>query len=71
MGKVHLIAWVGDGFSSRYDAPPKGQELTAKNEYHKIYYHRIGEPQEKDALVFSDMENPSRNCGAYVDDDEN
>jgi prolyl oligopeptidase len=70
--KFTSIAWVGDGFFySRYDAPPKGQELTAKNEYHKIYYHRIGEPQEKDALVFSDMENPSRNCGAYVDDDEN
>ncbi len=66
------ISWAGDGFFySRYDAPPKGEELTAKNENQKIYYHKIGDPQENDVLVFVDADNPSRNCGAWVDDDEN
>ncbi|MBQ9875358.1 MAG: S9 family peptidase [Thermoguttaceae bacterium] len=70
--KFTSIAWVGDGFFySRYDAPPKGQEFTAKNENQKIYYHKLGEPQEKDALVFADPDNPSRNCVASVDEDEN
>lgn len=69
--KFTNIAWYRDGFFySRYDAPPKGQELTAKNEYQKIYYHKLGDPQEKDVLVFEDRENASRNCVAVVDDDE-
>lgn len=70
--KFTSIAWVGDGFFySRYNEPPKGQELTAKNEDQKIFYHKIGDPQEKDVLVFRDAENTSRNCAADVDDDEN
>lgn len=69
--KFTSISWVGDGFFySRYDAPPKGQELTAKNEDHKIYYHKLGESQEKDTLVFRDAEVLSRNCEADVDNDE-
>lgn len=69
--KFTNIAWLGDGFFySRYDAPAKGEELTAKNENQKIYYHRIGEKQESDVLVFSDPDAPSRNCVADVDEDE-
>ncbi len=70
--KFTSIAWAGNGFFySRYDTPPKGQELTAKNSDQKIYYHKIGDPQESDTLVFHDAANPSRNCGASVDEDEN
>lgn len=66
------IAWRGNGFFySRYDAPPAGQELSAKNEYQKIYYHRVGEPQENDVLIFEDRENALRNCAASVEADEN
>ena len=69
--KFTNIAWYGDGFFySRYDEPKKGEELTAKNENQKIYYHRIGDAQENDTLVFFDGDNPSRNCAASVDDDE-
>ncbi|MBR0225449.1 MAG: S9 family peptidase [Thermoguttaceae bacterium] len=69
--KFTNIAWYGDGFFySRYDEPKKGEELTAKNENQKIYYHRIGDAQENDTLVFFDVDNPSRNCTASVDDDE-
>ncbi|MDO5309031.1 MAG: prolyl oligopeptidase family serine peptidase [Planctomycetia bacterium] len=70
--KFTEIAWFHDGFFySRYDAPPKGQELTAKNEYQKIYYHKLGQSQDQDVLVFEDRDNPSRNCTGDVDDDEN
>ncbi len=70
--KFTSISWFGAGFFySRYDAPPKGQELTAKNEYQKIYYHKLGDAQDSDVLVFEDRENPTRNCAANTDDDEN
>lgn len=69
--KFTNIAWFGDGFFySRYDAPKKGEEFTAKNEYQKIFYHTLGDSQDQDVLVFVDMDNPSRNCVADVDDDE-
>ena len=69
--KFTNIAWFGDGFFySRYDAPKKGEEFTAKNEYQKIFYHKLGDSQDQDALVFVDLDNPSRNCVAEVDDDE-
>jgi prolyl oligopeptidase len=59
--KVSGLAWSGDGFFySRYDAPAKGKELSAVNEGHKVYYHRVGTPQSADALVYEDKANPQR-----------
>lgn len=53
--------WNGDGFYySRYPAPAKGMELSATNSYHKVYYHKLGDPQEKDVLIFEDKKNPLR-----------
>ena len=52
---------VEDGFFySGYDKPAAGKELTAKNEYQKVFYHKLGDPQEKDVLVFEDKEHPLR-----------
>ena len=69
--KFSGISWYKDGFFySRYDEPKAGTALTSKNEYHKIYYHTVGEPQSKDKLVFVDNEHPLRNCSAGVTDDE-
>ena len=66
--KFSGIAWKGNGFYySRYDAPAPGEELTAKNEYHKIYYHELGTDQNDDKLVYEDRTNPQRNCGASTD----
>jgi prolyl oligopeptidase len=57
--KVSDVAWAGDGFYySAYDAPRPGEAaLAGKNEFHKVYYHRIGTPQSQDELVYenSDM----------------
>ena len=59
--KVSDLAWKDDGFFySRYSEPAKGKELTASNDDHKVYYHRVGTPQSADELVFEDTLNPQR-----------
>ena len=69
--KISGIAWQGDGFYySRYDAPEAGKELSASNEFHKVYYHKIGAPQAQDELVYEDRANPKRFHFASTTDDE-
>ena len=69
--KFSGISFKGEGFYySRYDAPAPGKELSKKNEFHKIYYHKIGDDQSKDMLIYEDKNNPLRNFGAGVTDDE-
>jgi prolyl oligopeptidase len=70
--KVSDVAWAGAGFYySAYDAPRPGEAaLAGKNEYHKVYYHRLGTPQTQDELVY---ENPEMALGfriASTTDDE-
>ncbi len=70
--KFSDIAWRGDGFYySAYDAPKGGSELSNKNEYHKVFYHKIGEAQSKDALIYEDKEHPLRNFAAGITEDKN
>ncbi|HLL75633.1 MAG TPA: prolyl oligopeptidase family serine peptidase [Pyrinomonadaceae bacterium] len=59
--KVSGMSWAGDGFYySRYDAPKDGNLMTAANEGHKVYFHKIGTPQSSDALIYEDKANPQR-----------
>ena len=55
--KFSGLSWVGnEGFYySSYDKP-KGSELSAKTDQHKLYYHKLGTPQSEDALVFGGTE---------------
>lgn len=69
--KFSGISWQGDGFFySRYDAPEEGAELSASNEYHKVYYHKLGTSQEEDQLVYWNPQEPRRNYTAGTTDDE-
>ncbi len=69
--KFSGAAWWKDGFFySGYDKPEAGKELTAKNEFQKIFYHKLGDPQEKDLLVFEDKDHPLRYFGVGVSEDE-
>ena len=69
--KFSGIAWFNDGFFySRYPAPTKGEELTNKNEYHKIYYHKVGTPQSKDSLIFENTSEPQITFSAQTTEDE-
>lgn len=69
--KFSGIAWQGDGFYySAYSAPESGKALSGKNEYHKVFYHKLGTPQESDKLIFHKQQEPLRNFYAEVTDDE-
>jgi prolyl oligopeptidase len=64
-------AWQKDGFFySRYDAPVAGKELSNRNEFMKVYYHQLGDPQAKDVLVYEDKQHPLRYFGISVTEDE-
>ncbi|MFN3561526.1 MAG: prolyl oligopeptidase family serine peptidase [Chloroherpetonaceae bacterium] len=69
--KVSGIAWEGDGFYySRYPEPSDKKELSAKNEFHQVYYHKVGTPQSQDELVFEDKAHPQRFHFAFTSEDE-
>lgn len=69
--KFSGIAWKADGFYySGYDAPKPGEELKGKNEFHKVFYHKLGTSQAQDQLIFEDKEHPLRNFSASVTADE-
>lgn len=59
--KFSGAAWFKNGFYyNRYDEPVKGKEFSNTNQYLKIYYHTLGQPQAKDALVYEDKTHPLR-----------
>ncbi len=51
--KFSQISWYkNEGFYySSYDKP-KGSELSAKTDQHKVYYHKLGTLQKEDQLIF-------------------
>tara|TARA_R110002051_G_scaffold280178_1_gene341771 strand:- start:1154 stop:3310 length:2157 start_codon:yes stop_codon:yes gene_type:complete len=51
--KFSGISWKeNDGFYySSYDKP-KGSELSAKTDQHKLYYHKLGTSQKNDKLIY-------------------
>ncbi len=65
------ISWRGnDGFYySSYDKP-KGSQLSAKTQYHKIYYHKLGTAQSSDQMIFGGEKTPRRYAGAGLTEDE-
>lgn len=69
--KFSGAAWRGDGFYySKFDEPVKGTDLSAANKYQKVYYHKLGDQQKNDQLVFEDKTNPNLYFGASVTEDE-
>ena len=69
--KFSGISWKDDGFYySSYDKPADGDALKAKNEYHKVYFHKLGTPQSEDKLIYEDDSHPMRNYYAGTTEDE-
>ncbi|RKF05094.1 prolyl oligopeptidase [Tenacibaculum lutimaris] len=69
--KFSGIAWKGnEGFYySSYDKP-KGSELSAKTDQHKLYYHKLGTPQSSDEVIFgATPEQKHRYVGGYLTED--
>ena len=69
--KFSGTSWEGNGFYySRYPESSDGKFLSAKNEYHSLYYHKIGTSQKEDKLIFKDNDHPLRNVYAQTSEDE-
>ena len=51
--KFSEISWkANDGFFYSSYEKPKGSELSAKTDQHKLYYHKLGTSQKEDQLIF-------------------
>ena len=69
--KFSSASWYGNGFFySTYPTPEAGKELSAVNENHMIYYHRLGDPQSRDQLVYQDKRYPKRFYSGFTDEQE-
>jgi prolyl oligopeptidase len=70
--KFSNIAWTHDNrgfFYSRYDEPTSGNKMTNANKNHKLYYHRVGQPQSRDELVYDRPDQPDWLFNGTVSDD--
>ncbi len=70
--KFSDAAWTSDAkgfFYSRFDAPAASQAYRSINEYHKIYYHLLGTPQDQDRLIYERKDQPRWYLHGQVTDD--
>ncbi|MGZ3861600.1 MAG: prolyl oligopeptidase family serine peptidase [Bacteroidia bacterium] len=68
--KFSSASWYKDGFFyNRFDKPA-GSALAAANEYQKVYYHKLGDSQEKDKLIFEDKTVKQMYYGVSSSEDE-
>ena len=70
--KFSGASWKGnDGFYySNYQKLKEGNVLSAKNENHKLYYHKLGTPQSEDKLVYGNDATPVRYMWGGLSEDE-
>ena len=71
--KFSGISWYkNEGFYySSYDKP-KGSELSAKTDQHKLYYHQLGTSQKEDPVIFGEIPTEKhRYVGGSVSEDNN
>ncbi|MGB1268880.1 MAG: prolyl oligopeptidase family serine peptidase [Flavobacteriaceae bacterium] len=70
--KFSGLSWKGNEgiYYSSYDKP-KGSELSAKTDQHKLYFHKLGTPQSDDQLIFGGTEEQKRRyvSGNVTEDD--
>ena len=69
--KFSGTSWLGDEgfFYSSYDKP-KGSELSAKTDTHKVYFHKLGTKQSEDKLIIGGENFKRRYMGIGVSEDE-
>lgn len=70
--KFSGISWLNDGFYyGRFPEPKGGDALKGKNLNQMVYYHKVGEEQANDELIFQDEANPERMYWIGATKDEN
>lgn len=69
--KFSSYSWNGDeGFYySGYDQPDEKSKLSKQNQFHKVFYHRLGTGQAADQLIYEDKIHPLRYHGAGLTED--
>ncbi len=70
--KFSSATWTRDSkgfFYGRFDAPEEGEAFQSLNLNQKIYYHRIGTPQDQDVLVYHRPDEPTWGFGTSVTED--
>lgn len=67
--KFSGIAWKGnEGFYYSTYEKPKGSELSAKTDQHRLYYHKLGTSQSEDKVIFGN-EIKRRYVSGYTTED--
>ena len=67
--KFSQLAWKGNKgiFYSSYEKP-KGSELSAKTDQHRLFYHKLGTNQKNDEIIFGDKEKRRYVNGSVTED---
>lgn len=72
--KFSGLSWRNnDGFFySSYDNPSdiSKSELSAKTQFHKLYYHKLNTPQSTDELIYGGKKQPNRYISGSVTEDQ-
>lgn len=69
--KFSGLSWKGnEGFYYSSYEKPKGSELSAKTDQHKLYFHKLGTSQKEDKIIFG-ADQKRRYVGGYVTEDDN
>ena len=66
------IAWVKDGSGFYYTRFPEPGTVPAGDEHYfnRVYYHRLGDPQERDTLIFEKPAERETVFGVEISDDD-
>jgi prolyl oligopeptidase len=70
--KFSGLTWNSDDgfYYSRYPEPDEKSKLSKQNQFHTVYYHKLGTPQSADVLVYEDKAHPLRNVYSDLTEDE-
>lgn len=70
--KFSGVSWAKDGsgfYYSRYPAPAEGAAFQSLNLNQAVYFHKVGQSQDKDARIYARPDRPEEGFGASVSDD--
>lgn len=70
--KFTALSWARDDsgfYYSRYPAAENEVKFQSLNKNHSVYFHKIGDKQQDDKLVYTTPEEPDWGYGATVSDD--
>jgi prolyl oligopeptidase len=70
--KFSSASWTKDGtgfYYSRFPEPQPGEDLKGTNYFHKLYFHRLGTPQQEDVLIYERPDQKEWEFHGVVTDD--